>query len=70
MSRRNQSTARLAQATQPEVRYNNQHIAHIKKVHSESITNAFQSKLSVQAQLERVRINGAMKQVIVKITYS
>ena len=52
-----------------EVRYAEQRVAHVKRVHCDSVSRAFQEGLRVTCSLVRVRANGVVQQVVVRIRY-
>lgn len=52
-----------------EVRFAGVHVAHIKRVHNECIVRAWSAGLNVRAELERIRANGTLKEVLVQISY-
>ena len=52
-----------------EVLLDGEIVAHVKKVHCESVCEAFDAGLSVSCELVRVLLNGVIKQVVVKIQY-
>ena len=52
------------------VRYDGHIVAYIKRVHCESVGQAIQNGIEVKCELARVRLNGVINEVIVKISYT
>ena len=52
-----------------EVLHDGHQVAHVKRVHCESVCAAIESGLTVSCRLVRVRLNGVIQEVIVEIGY-
>lgn len=53
-----------------EVLHDGHQVAHVKRVHAESVCRALDLGLSVDCRLVRVRLNGVIQEVIVELEYS
>lgn len=53
-----------------EVLHEGNQVAHIKRIHNESICRAFRAGVSVSCRLIRAQVNGVIKEVVVEVAYS